>query len=196
MVAYNFLTISLPFLYGKAHFGCPAGKHFLQDKLNWRKDYCKEGIAHGKHIGAPYQIPIVGGGPDVVGGVRGKPCVGCLGEHATKIASWLFDFSNTICFTNRIFSDLRRPPVLLPPLLAAGPLWVPYGKPHFGCPASKHSLQDKLKWRKDYCKEGIAHGKHIGAPYQIPIVGGGPDLVGGVRGEPCVGCLGQIQSSV
>ena len=97
-------------------------------------------------------------------------------------------FPIQILFTNRIFSDLRRPPVLLPPLLAAGPLWVPYGKPHFGCPASKHFLQDKLNWRKDYCKKAIAHGRHIGAPYQIPRVGGGPDLVGGVRGGPFGGC--------
>ena len=130
-VPYHFLTSALPFPYGKPHFGCPASKHFLQVKSNWRKDYCKKGIGHGRHIGAPYQIPTVGGGPDLVGGVRGEPCVGCLGQHTTKIASWLFDFSNTNSFyKSYIFgppSASRTPP----PIACCWPLMGPLGQTTF-----------------------------------------------------------------
>ena len=144
------LTISLPFPY---HFGFPAGKHFLQDELHCRKDYCKKAIADGRHIRVPYQIPIVGGGPALVGGVRGGHVwtVSVNMPQKWQVGSLIFPIQ--IPFANRIFADLHRPPVHLPPLLVAGPLWIPYSQPHFGSPAGKPFLQDKLNCQKDYCKD-------------------------------------------
>jgi len=53
----------------------------------------------------------------------------CGLDNIHKMASWLFGFPEARSYG--IFSDHCRPSVHHPPLLAAGPLWIPYGRPHF-----------------------------------------------------------------
>ena len=65
----------------------------------------------------------------------------CLHKHVCKMASWPLDFAIGVPITNRTNLDLVRPSVHYPLLPAPCPLWIPYGQPHSGFLAGKHSLQ-------------------------------------------------------
>ena len=60
------------------------------------------------------------------------------------------DFSNTIFITKTLLLLLPTGFRGSPLILAAGPLWIPYGQAHAGPPAGEDFLQGKSNRQKDY----------------------------------------------
>ena len=121
-------------------------------KSNCRKDCCKRcrhprraaccpGLFLRLCLASPIQPPPAPTMGDLLRAPT--PCC-CVDQHATK---WQIGALQVLT-TNRMFSDLRRPSVHLPPLPAVGPFSSPYGPSHFGPSARKHFLQDKIKLPK------------------------------------------------